>query len=223
MQVKVRLFGVLREALGAQTLALQLSPPATLDNLRARLAAEYPQFAALSPKLRCSINMEIVRGNPPLNDGDEVAFLPPVSGGAAAAAARCFLSDAPLQPAAVSALVEGPDCGGVVTFCGAVRNRSRGRDILHLEYEAYAGMAERELEKICAEAAAQWPGARVAVAHRVGRLEIGALAVVVAAAAPHRAEAFAACSFAINTLKRRVPIWKKEVSTTGESWVEETP
>ena len=108
-------------------------------------------------------------------------------------------------------------------FVGAVRDHARGRDIRHLEYEAYPGMAEREMERIADEAALRWPGARVAIAHRTGRLEIGDLAVVVAAAAPHRAEAFAACRYAIDTLKERVPIWKKEFAADGEYWVDERP
>jgi molybdopterin synthase catalytic subunit len=148
-----------------------------------------------------------------------VAFLPPVSGGAG----RCTLSSQPLDPDAVAARVAGPDVGGLVTFVGAVRDHSRGRAIRHLEYEAYPGMAEREMEKIAAEAEARWPGTRVAVAHRVGHLVVGDLAVVVAAAAPHRAEAFDACRFTIDRLKQTVPIWKKEVASDGEHWVDEHP
>ena len=101
------------------------------------------------------------------------------------------------------------------------RDASRGTAIRHLEYEAYPEMAERELEKICDEAAQQWPGARVAVAHRIGHLPIGEIAVVVAAAAPHRAEAFAACRYTIDALKVRVAIWKKEFAENGEYWVED--
>ena len=111
--------------------------------------------------------------------------------------------------------------GGVVTFVGNVRDHARGRSIRYLEYEAYPEMAEREMQKIADEAGKRWPGARVAIAHRTGHLEIGEAAVVIAAAAPHRAEAFEACRFAIDTLKRTVPIWKKEVSTDGEYWVDD--
>jgi molybdopterin synthase catalytic subunit len=113
--------------------------------------------------------------------------------------------------------------GGLVTFIGAVRDHARGRSIRHLEYESYRGMAEREMEKIAGEAGRRWPGSRVAIAHRSGHLEIGELAVVVVAAAPHRAEAFAACRFAIDTLKETVPIWKKEVTTDGDYWVDDRP
>jgi molybdopterin synthase catalytic subunit len=110
-----------------------------------------------------------------------------------------------------------------VTFIGAVRNRARGRDIRHLEYESYPEMAEREMQRIADTAAERWPGTRVAIAHRAGHLEIGDLAVVIAAAAPHRAEAFEACRYAIDTLKECVPIWKKEVATDGEYWVDDRP
>jgi molybdopterin synthase catalytic subunit len=113
--------------------------------------------------------------------------------------------------------------GGIVTVVGAVRDHARGRVIEHLEYEAYAEMAEPEMERIADEAAQRFPGARVAMAHRVGHLEVGELAVVVAAAAPHRAEAFDAARFAIDELKRRVPIWKKEFATDGATWVDDHP
>ncbi len=117
--------------------------------------------------------------------------------------------------------VEGPDAGGVVSFVGRVRNQARGHAIEHLVYEAYPAMAEREMEKIVDEAAERWPGTRVAIAHRVGRLEIGDAAVVVVAASAHRDEAFLACRFSIDTLKLRVPIWKREVATDGAYWVDD--
>ncbi len=158
-----------------------------------------------------------------LSDGDEVAFLPPVAGGSGAAVKMCSLSDRPLVPEEVVARVTGPDAGGVVTFVGNVRDHARGRSIRYLEYEAYPEMAVREMEKIAEAAAERWPGTRVAIGHRSGHLEIGDLAVVVVAAAPHRAEAFEACRYAIDTLKETVPIWKKEVATDGEYWVDDRP
>ena len=113
--------------------------------------------------------------------------------------------------------------GGIVTFVGAVRDNARGREIRHLEYEAYPEMAEREMQKIADEAARRWPGVAVSIGHRAGHLVVGDVAVVVAVAAPHRAEAFEACRFAIDTLKQTVPIWKKEVATNGEYWVDDRP
>ena len=221
MQVTVRLFGSIREATGVKERVVTLPEGARLADLRALLAREQPAVAAMGERLRASVNLEIAAGDTALAEGDEVAFLPPVSGGSGAP--HCTLSQAPLDVAAVVARVSGPDTGGLVTFCGAVRDHARGRAVRHLEYEAYPEMALREMERIAAEAEARWPGTRVALAHRTGHLAVGELAVVVVAAAPHRAEAFAAARFAIDTLKERVPIWKKEVATDGESWVEDRP
>jgi molybdopterin synthase catalytic subunit len=220
MQVTVRLFGSLREATGAKELGVRLPDGATLGDLAALLAREHAGFAAMAGRLRAARNQEVAEADAALADGDEVAFLPPVAGGRDEEA-RCTLSDQPLDVGQVVARVAGPGAGGIVTFVGCVRDESRGHAIRQLEYEAYPGMAEREMEKIADEAAAQWPGARVAMAHRTGLLAIGEVAVVIAAAAPHRAEAFAAARFAIDTLKQRVPIWKKEVAVDGECWVEE--
>jgi molybdopterin synthase catalytic subunit len=221
MRVTVRLFGPIREAAGAKELHVQLPGDATAATLRALLAERHPEIAALGPRLRVSVNRQFAADDARLADGDEVAFLPPVSGGAGAAAPRCTISDRPLDPDEVAARVVGPDAGGVVSFTGAVRDHSRGHAIEHLEYEAYPEMAVQEMERICEEAARRWPGTRVAIAHRVGHLAIGDLAVVIVAAAPHRAEAFDACRFAIDTLKQTVPIWKKEVARGGAYWVDD--
>ncbi len=221
MQITVRLFGSIREAASAKELQLELPEGATIAHLRAQLAEEIPAVTELGDRLRLSINYDLAEETAALSEGDEVALLPPVSGGSASG--RASLSSEALDVAAVTAQVAGPDAGGLVTFSGAVRNASRGHDIRHLEYEAYPPMALAEMEKIIAEAESRWAGSRVALAHRTGQLEIGELAVVVAAAAPHRAEAFEAARLAIDTLKERVPIWKKEFATDGEYWVEDTP
>ena len=232
MHVAVLLFGSLREAVGAKDLSVELPPGASVAELRALLVESQPAFAAFGARLRVAVNRRFAADGAALADGDEVAFLPPVSGGSGSAgrspggpalAARCTLSERPLDAGAVSARVAAPDAGGLVTFVGAVRERSRGRAIRHLEYEAYPPMALAEMERICDEAAQRWRGVRVAIAHRTGHLEVGELAVVVAAAAPHRAEAFEACRFAIDALKQSVPIWKKEVASDGEHWVDDHP
>ena len=219
MQVRVLLFGSLREAAGAKEMPVTLPERASVGDLRAQLVASQPAFRALAGRLRIAVNREFAGDDAALADGDEVAFLPPVSGGAG----RCTISERPLDADAVAARVAGADAGGVVTFVGAVRDHSRGRAIRHLEYEAYPEMAIAEMERICDAAARRWPGVRVAIAHRVGHLEIGDLAVVVVAAAAHRAEAFDACRFAIDTLKESVPIWKKEVASDGAYWVDDHP
>jgi molybdopterin converting factor subunit 1 len=217
MRVTVRLFGPIREAAGAKELHVQLAEGASAADLRALLEEKHPEIAALGARLRVSVNREFAAAETVLADGDEVALLPPVSGGGG----RCTISDRPLDPAAVAARVVGPDAGGVVQFVGAVRDHSRGHAIEHLEYEAYPEMAVQEMERICDEAGRRWPGTRVAIAHRVGHLAIGDLAVVIVAASTHRAEAFDACRFAIDALKQTVPIWKKEVATDGASWVDD--
>jgi molybdopterin synthase catalytic subunit len=219
MRVVVKLFGPVREAAGAKELSVALPEGARVQDLRDLLARDHPIFDDFGDRLAAAVNFGVVSLEEPLRDGDEVAFLPPVAGGSGV----CRISDQPLDVDAVVAKVSGPGMGGIVTFLGAVRDQARGRVIRHLEYEAYPGMAEREMEKIVAEVAERWPGTRLAIAHRVGHLAVGELAVVIAAAAPHRPEAFAACRYAIDTLKETVPIWKKEFATDGEFWVEEHP
>jgi molybdopterin synthase catalytic subunit len=219
MHVVVRLFGAVREELGEKELSVALSEGSRVRDLRALLARDHPVLDRFGERLAAAVNLEIAPPDTELRDGDEVAFLPPVAGGAGC----CSISDRPLEVDAVVRRVAGPGMGGIATFLGAVRDRARDREIRHLEYEAYPRMAEREMEKIAAEASGRWPGVRVAIAHRTGRLEIGELAVVVAAAAPHRHEAFEACRWAIDTLKERVPIWKKEFASDGEYWVDDRP
>ena len=129
----------------------------------------------------------------------------------------------PLDRSAVDALVEGVEhatAGGVVVFEGTVRDHARGKRVRYLEYDAYPEMAEQELAKIATEVERRWSTDRIAMVHRIGRLEIGEISVIVAVACPHRAQAFEACRYAIDSLKATVPIWKKEVAEDGEEWVE---
>ena len=219
MQLVVKLFGPVREAVGAREFPIALAEGGTLQDLRDLLARDHPVFDQLGDRLAAAVNFNIVSPDAVLRDGDEVALLPPVAGGSGA----CRISDQPLDVDAVVAKVSGSGMGGIVTFLGAVRDEARGQAIRHLEYEAYPGMAEREMDKIVAEVAERWPGTRLAIAHRVGQLAVGELAVVIAAAAPHRPEAFEACRYAIDTLKETVPIWKKEFATDGECWVDDHP
>jgi molybdopterin converting factor subunit 1 len=217
MQVTVKLFGSIREAAGAKELAVVVPEGSTAADLRRLLARDHPSFEEMADRLRVSVNCEFVQWESALSEGDEVAFLPPVSGGSGSR----ILSSEPLDVGSVVNRVVGPDIGGIVSFIGTVRDSSRGHSIRHLEYEAYPEMVEREIRKITDHAAQRWPGTRVAVAHRRGRLEVGEIAVVVAAGAPHRGDAFAAARYTIDTLKQQVPIWKKEVATDGEYWVED--
>jgi molybdopterin synthase catalytic subunit len=220
MKIQLLLFGSLRESVGESRLEVELADGATVATLRDWLAERSEIVEKLGDRLAASINMEVADPDGVLEDGDEVAFLPPVAGGDGTAK-RCTISEEDLDEEEVAARVEGPDAGGVVSFIGRVRNHARGHSIEHLEYEAYPEMAEREMEKIVDAAAEKWLGTRVAIAHRVGRLAIGDAAVVVVAASAHRGEAFEACRFAIDTLKVTVPIWKREVATDGAYWVDD--
>ena len=148
-----------------------------------------------------------------LADGDEVALIPPVSGGA------FRLTDEPIDPSAVIREVTTPEAGGIATFIGTTRIHSRGRTVHYLDYEAYGGMAEQVMAEIADELKRKHELCEVAIAHRTGRVDIGDLSVVIAVSAPHRADALAACKEAIDTLKQTVPLWKKEVYEGGEEWI----
>jgi molybdopterin synthase catalytic subunit len=228
MKITLKLFGSLREAAGESTIQVELDEGASVADLRSWLSERNPLVDKLGDRLAAAVNLEIASSDDVLQDGDEVAFLPPVAGGDGTRATadrattkRCTISAEALDEGEVVSRVDGPEAGGIVSFVGNVRNHARGHAIEHLEYEAYPEMAEREMEKIANEAGKRWPGTRVAIAHRVGHLEIGDAAVVVVAASAHRDEAFLACRFAIDSLKLRVPIWKREVAIDGAYWVDD--
>jgi molybdopterin synthase catalytic subunit len=218
MRVRLLLFAGLREAVGAKEHLLECEDGARLGEVIAAAEAALPALARWRGRLVVSLNESRLPLSSAVRDGDEIALLPPVSGGGLAA-----LRSARLSLDEVVESVRSPGCGGIVTFTGVVRDHSRGQRILHLEYEAYEPMAEAEMQRISGEVCARWPEARIALTHRVGRLEIGEAAVMIAVAAPHRAQAFEACRYAIDALKRSVPIWKKEFGAEGTCWVEENP
>lgn len=217
MNVRVLYFAVFREKLGASDELLALPAGARVTDALAALAARHAIVERLRGRFRVAVNEDFVDDDHALADGDELALIPPVAGGADAPYVQ--LLAAPLSLDRVVAAVRGPGMGGIVTFTGMVRDHNHGATIDHLEYEAYGAMAVREMTRLVGEIEAEIAGARLAVEHRTGTLAIGELAVVIAAAAPHRAEAFAACRAMIDRLKDRVPIWKKEFGTDGETWV----
>jgi len=219
MRVTVLYFAVFKERLGRGEDTLELPDRNTVQDAIAILADRHPAIAALRGKFRVAVNQEFVGDDHVLAEGDEVALIPPVAGGSDAPARHVRLLDQPLSLDRVVAAVGGPGMGGVVTFTGAVRRHSRGVAVERLEYSAYDAMALREMTRLCDEIEAEIAGTRLAVEHRIGTLAIGDLAVVIAAAAPHRAEAFAACRAMIDRLKDRVPIWKKEIGEDGAEWV----
>jgi molybdopterin synthase catalytic subunit len=206
VSVTVRLFAGLRERAGKAR--LELEGIERVGDVWAKLdLGEEPAG------LLFALNREYADRDTRVRDGDEVALIPPVSGGA------FRVTGEPLDLAAAVAEAASDDAGAVATFVGTVRRRSRGRDVLHLEYEAFEEMAEPMLARLADELKARHGLCEVAIHHRTGRVEIGEPSVVIAVSAPHRAAALAACGEAIDTLKETIPLWKKEVYAGGEEWI----
>ena len=213
MRVTVRTFAILRE-LAADRVALDLADDATLDDAWTALEAAHPALAPHREFARGARNGAYAPWDQALSDGDEVAFLPPVSGGGPTG-----LTDGPIDVAALEASVAGDGHGAVLTFVGRARDRSDdGREVTELEYEVYPEMAEAVLAEIAGEAEARWPGVAVAVVHRTGIVPIGEAAVAIVAAAPHRSHAYEANRFVIEGIKERLPIWKRERFVDGSEW-----
>lgn len=241
VKVRVRLFASYREAVGSAVVEVPLDDGADGDALWAALVTRYPALRSLPAPTGYAVNDEYVRTPRPFRDSDEVAVIPPVSGGdgtrgappgpvradaaaddLAAAGASAVTIDITDRPISVDRLLEAAAdsrAGAVAVFLGVVRDNARGRRVRYLTYEAYEALARRELQRIAAASLERWPITRVAIAHRTGRLEVGEISVAIAVSAPHRAEAFEAARWAIDTLKQTVPIWKKEVWEGGEAWV----
>ncbi|OLD52266.1 MAG: molybdopterin converting factor subunit 1 [Chloroflexi bacterium 13_1_40CM_2_70_6] len=220
MLVNVRLFASYREAAGVGHLQLELKPGATVRDAIAEVVKAHPLIAE-GRQVVIARNRDYVDVDAPLADGDELALIPPVSGGATGSLEAIALTDAPLSVDEALALVRDGAYGGVVVFLGTVRNASRGKRVTHLEYEAYPEMAEAKMREIAHRIAREHGPLHIAMHHRVGDLAIGEIAVVIAVAAPHRDAAFAAARAAIDELKTVVPIWKKEHAEDGAVWIEE--
>ena len=206
----MRLFAGLREQLGTSTREVDLPDGSRARDVWPVLGSEP---GSEPPGVLYALNKEYVDPEQPLADGDELALIPPVSGG------DVRLTDEAIDLAAVVAEVARDEAGAVATFVGTTRVTSRGRTVHHLEYEAYEGMAEQEMRRIAALLQERYELCEVAIAHRIGRVEIGEASVAIAVSAPHRADALAACKDAIDTLKETVPLWKKEVYEGGEEWI----
>lgn len=205
MSVTVRVFAGLRERAGWSEREVEA---ATVGEVWPALElGEEPEG------LLYAVNQEYAERSTPLSDGDEVAVIPPVSGGA------FRLVDGPLDLGAVIAEVEDERAGAIATFQGTVRRQSRGRTVIALEYEAYAGMAEKVMAEIADGVKERYELGEVAIAHRTGRCEVGEVSVAIAVSAPHRQDALSACRDVIDELKERVPLWKKELYEGGEEWI----
>jgi MoaE-MoaD fusion protein len=216
--ITARLFARLREQAGTDCEQVDLADATVADVYRA-LRERHPALEPDLQLIRPARNQDFAEWTEPVADGDEVAFIPPVSGGLGSPL-LIELTVAPLDARRLEAAVAHPGAGAICTFTGVVRDHSRGEAVTHLEYEAYAGMAERQMQAIVDEIAERWPEARVAMAHRTGALEIGEASVVVTVSCPHRAEAIEACRWGIDRLKESVPIWKKEFARSGAVWIE---
>jgi molybdopterin synthase catalytic subunit/molybdopterin converting factor small subunit len=208
VKVSVKLFAALREQRGARELELDLADGARVDDVWPALG-----LGDEPAGLVYAVNRAYAARDAVLADGDEVALIPPVSGGA------FVLSGEPLSLEQVVHEVASDDAGAIATFVGTTRARSRGREVVRLEYEAYEGMAEAEMERIALALKQRHELVEVAIHHRVGPVEIGETSVVIAVSAPHREAAFLACREAIDTLKQTVPLWKKELYVGGEAWI----
>ena len=217
--VRTRLFARLREQAGTETEMLEVPAGSNLADTYEALRQKHPALPEHGG-VRAALNQEFSDWTAQVADGDEVAFIPPVSGGAHGVGVLFELTVDPLDARRLEAAVARTGAGAICTFTGVVRDSSRGRSVTYLDYEAYAEMATAQMRKIGDEIAEQWPEARVAMAHRTGRLEIGEASVVVAVSCPHRAEAIAACKWGIDRLKESVPIWKKEHAADGTYWIE---
>lgn len=225
MRVRVLFFGRLKDIVGKSEEDAEVSEGARVEDLFARYGRNFPELARFRPSVMVSVNQEFAEWRAPLSSGDEVAFLPPVSGGAAPAGSPitenlCALVRKPIDTPEIVAKLKAPPDGAVVVFEGIVRNHSGNRATAYLEYEAYEPMAVVKMREIGAQMLEKFSIRRFAIIHRLGRLEIGETSVLIVASAAHRGAAFDACRYGIDTLKRTVPIWKKEFFADGAVWAE---
>jgi len=222
MRVRVLFFGQLKDIVGLAEDDAELSDGSRVEDLFERYGRRFPKLAEFRPSIAASVNQEYATWRAHLSSGDEVAFLPPVSGGqqAAVTSDNFQLVRAAIRSSEIVDALKAPEDGALVVFDGFVRNNFRGKQTLYLEYEAYEAMALVKMREIGAQIRAKFQIHSLAIVHRLGRLEIGETSVLIAVSSAHRAAAFDACRFAIDTLKRSVPIWKKEYFAGGAVWAE---
>lgn len=227
MRVRVLLFGQLKDIVGRQEELLDLESGARLSAVMSHYSGRYPRFQGLNNSIACSINQEYAQGSTVLKDGDEVGLLPPVSGGKSKVeelrSEHCAIVREPISLREIRKSLDHPEDGAALIFDGVVRNNTRGRRTLYLDYEAYESMALSEMEKLAQAALERFKVRDVCLVHRLGRLEIGETSVLVGVASAHRSAAFEACRWLIDTLKKTVPIWKKEYFEDGAVWADGEP
>ncbi|HYA34634.1 MAG TPA: molybdopterin converting factor subunit 1 [Candidatus Binataceae bacterium] len=219
--ITIRLFATIRERAGTSELAREFPDGTTVGQIWAGLKREFPKLEGYRDSVGFAVNQEYVHDDFTPRAGDEVAFIPPVSGGADAPAwlGSIRIVREPIDVAALEREVSDPGAGAICTFAGTTRDNNVGRRVIRLEYEVYEPMALSEMRRLAEEAGRRWAITRIAIRHRIGIVEIGETSVAISVSAPHRGEAFEACRFAIDRLKEIVPIWKKEHFEGGEIWV----
>jgi len=218
VMITALLFGLAREVAGAPQVEVGLDGPATVESAFAELKRLHPRLAPMERSLLFAVNEEYADRTRALANGDRLAILPPVSGGATDDIAE--ITREPIDIAGLRARLLAGESGAVVIFDGVARNNTRGRPTLFLEYEGYNEMALKTMDQIIGEVHERWPISRVGVIHRLGRIEISESSVVIVVTSAHRKAAFEACQYAIDRLKKIVPIWKKEYFEDGAVWVE---
>ena len=221
IQVHVLAFGVLKDSLGAKAIPVELDEGATVAGLLAQLGESHP--AAMLRGIAVSVNAEYAAASRVLRAGDEVGLLPPVSGGAPEKALFTALTREHIDAEKLVAVAKRGEDGAVVVFDGIVRNNTRGRQTLHLDYEAYEEMATKQMDELAQEALVKFGVRHVTIVHRLGRLVVGETSVLIVVASAHRAQGFEACRWLIDTLKKTVPIWKKETFVDGAVWADGEP
>ena len=221
MMVHVLLFARLRELAGRQDLDIDVEPGSTVRDAWAATVGVAPRLDGADNGLRVAVNEVYAEWDRPVVEGDSLAFIPPVAGGAVAARVHVRVTAEPLDARTLETLVRRDSDGAVCTFTGVVRDHAEGRTVERLEYEAYPSMAEAEMRRIAEEALRRTEATAIAIEHRTGTLSVGEASVVVCVSAPHRGTAFEACRWAMDTLKAQAPIWKKEFGEGGAVWVDE--
>ena len=222
MKVALHLFASVREAVGQRELCLVLDDGATLEDLKRRLAVDFPRIEPMLETIVFAIDDEYVPFEQRLHDGAEIALIPPVSGGSDDGLFR--VTHGVMNPDELVKLVRRDEAGGVTLFYGDVRNHSEGRSVERLEYEAHESMALAKMREVAAETKQRFPEVcEVGVWHRIGTLEIGETSLLVAVSSPHRRDAFEACHWCVDRIKEVVPVWKKEHWSDGAAWVEGHP
>lgn len=227
MQVRLLFFASIKDIVGAREMDLEVPPGSTINDVLERLEAQYPRVKAYRPVVLTSVNEEYAPLHATIKDGDELAIFPPVSGGAGPDVLvpehpreMYRITREPIDARALAQLLLRPEAGALCIFEGVVRNNSKGKATRHLEYEAYETMALKKMEEIGTLVRSAWDIEAIGIIHRLGHMEIGETSVAILVVSAHRKASFDACEYAIDRLKKIVPIWKKEFFEDGEVWVE---